>query len=68
MADVYAELNEVNRLLCIAIEALTELTKPSGAYSEDRLKHAENTIENVSQIAKGALALIDTKETKDREE
>jgi len=41
--------------LKIAIKALLRCVNPAGAYSEDRLEHAENTIEEVSKIAKKAL-------------
>jgi hypothetical protein len=42
----------------IAIEALKQLQEPRGAYSRDRLTHAENTIANVQKIAKDALQKI----------
>jgi hypothetical protein len=41
--------------LKIAIDALMQCTNPSGAYSLDRLEHAENTIKNIEIIAKTAL-------------
>lgn len=33
------------------IEALEEISRGEGAYNEDRLEHANNTIENVKSIA-----------------
>jgi hypothetical protein len=38
-----------------AIRALKQCTNPSGAYDMDRLRHAENTIKNLSEQAKKAL-------------
>ena len=37
--------------LTICIKALRGLVNPSGAYSMDRLEHAENTIKAVSDLA-----------------
>lgn len=37
------------------IEALNEVQKAEGAYSEDRLEHAENTIKNMVEIAEEAI-------------
>ena len=39
-------------------EALQKIAKAEGAYSLDRLKHAENTIENMQKTAQKALAKI----------
>lgn len=44
--------------LKIAIDALKEIELPSGPYSTDHLKHAENVIENVATIAHEALEKI----------
>jgi len=41
--------------LKIAIYALMQCSNPAGAYSMDRLEHAEATIKNVEEIAKKAL-------------
>jgi hypothetical protein len=46
--------------LKIAIEALKECSAPKGAYSMDPLKFAQNTIRDVSKLAKEALAKIET--------
>ena len=37
------------------IEALHEISKGEGAYNEDRLEHANNTIENMKSIANETL-------------
>ena len=37
------------------VEALMECANPKGAYNEDRLRHAENTIRDTSKIAQDAL-------------
>ena len=37
------------------IEALHEISKGEGAYNEDRLEHANNTIENMKSIAVKAI-------------
>jgi hypothetical protein len=41
--------------LQIAIAALKQCTRPSGAYNQNRLTHAMNCIQNVGDIAKKAL-------------
>ncbi len=45
--------------LKIAIEALKECAIPTGAYNQDRLKHAENCLDAVSEAAKKALEEIE---------
>jgi len=42
----------------ICVNALEEIQHPKGAYSMDRLEHAENTIEEVVKIASEALKKI----------
>ena len=37
------------------MEALKEISKGEGAYNEDKLEHANNTIENMKSIATEAL-------------
>lgn len=37
------------------LKALKEITKGEGAFSQDRLTHATNTIENMKDIAQAAL-------------
>ena len=60
--DVFAEkvltISQDNKL----VEALKEITKGEGAYDMDKLKWANNTIENMKQIA--IQALTETKEQK----
>ncbi len=48
-------MEEMLNNLNIAIEALMECANPKGAYDEDRLRHAENTIRETSLIAQEAL-------------
>ena len=38
------------------VEALEEIKKGEGAYSQDHLTHANNTIENMKSIAEEALS------------
>lgn len=38
------------------LDALEEISKGEGPYSNDRLDHAENTIESMIQIAEAAIA------------
>lgn len=38
------------------LAALEEIAKGEGAYSRDPLKHAENTIESMKEIARSAIA------------
>jgi hypothetical protein len=45
--------------LQIAIAALKECEIPTGAYSMDRLTHAENTIQNIKEIVAQALKEIE---------
>jgi hypothetical protein len=42
----------------LAIKTLKQCANPAGAYSLDRLEHAENTIKNIALIAQGALTLM----------
>ncbi len=44
--------------LNIAIEALKEISKKTGAFSTDPLTHAKNTIDSMSAIAEEALDKI----------
>ena len=39
------------------LEALIEITEGKGRYSTDRLTHANNTIEDMIQLAKDAIAI-----------
>ena len=46
-------------LMCCApefLEALKEIAKGEGAFSLDRLTHANNTVENMKEIAQNAIA------------
>ncbi|MFA6974280.1 MAG: hypothetical protein WC238_06160 [Parcubacteria group bacterium] len=45
-------IDEINRLR----DALSEISEGKGRYNEDRLIHASNTIEDMIEIAKTALA------------
>ena len=40
------------------VEALEEIEKGEGPFARDQLKHAENTIESMKQIARAALAEV----------
>jgi len=44
-------------------EALKEIAEGKGRYSEDRLTHAQNTIEDMIKIAKDAISDIETLHT-----
>jgi hypothetical protein len=44
--------------LKICIEALEELTLGRGAYDMDRMTHAENTIRDMTELAKETLKTI----------
>ena len=44
--------------LKLAIDTLKQCANPAGAYSMDRLEHANNTIKNVALLAQKALTLI----------
>jgi len=48
------ELTDQKKLK-IAIEALKQCVNPAGAFSMDRLEHAENCIKEVGKISKIAL-------------
>jgi hypothetical protein len=39
----------------ITVKTLKQCVIPSGAYDMDRLRHAENTIKNISEQAKKTL-------------
>ena len=41
------------------LEALKEIAEGKGPYSMDRLKHADNTIQNMIKLAKDAIALVE---------
>ena len=41
------------------LEALKEIAKMEGAYSRDPLTHAENVIENLTNIANKAIAKVE---------
>jgi len=47
-----------NKLL-IAIVALKEITKKKGRFSNDRLTHASNCVEDMAKIAENALEEIE---------
>lgn len=49
--EVY-KLSSINKQL---VEALKEIVKCEGAYSQNQLEHAKNTIENLVNIAQQAL-------------
>ena len=42
------------------LEALKEIAKMEGAYSRDPLTHAENVIENLTNIANKAIAKVES--------
>ena len=48
--------NELAHKLDDALAALKEIAKMEGAYSRDPLTHAENVIENLTNIANKAIA------------
>ncbi len=41
------------------LEALREITEGLGLYSEDRMQHAENTIESMKNIARKAIEKVE---------
>jgi hypothetical protein len=43
----------------VAVTALKEISKGRGGYSQDRLTHAENTIEDMKGLAVAAVAEIE---------
>ena len=51
--------NELAHKLDDALEALKEIALGEGAYSQDRLTHAENVIENLMNIASKAIEEIE---------
>jgi len=46
-------------LLPELVEGLREIERGEGAYSEDRLTHASNTIDNMKRIARELLAKLE---------
>ena len=40
------------------LKVLKEITECRGAYSEDRLEHARNTIRNMAELAKQAIVKV----------
>src|SRR3990167_11034108 len=52
-------LNVANARL---IEALKEISEGKGRYSMDKLTHAENTIQDMKEIAKQAITKVETGE------
>jgi hypothetical protein len=53
--------NDVFEFVMPLIEGLEQIAEPSGAYSRDPLQHANNTIDNCSNIASGLLIDIENK-------
>ena len=62
MEDTTAEDHYNARLIAAApdlLEALKEIAKGEGAFSLDPLTFAENTIENMKEIAQAAIAKVE---------
>ena len=53
-ATIEAQAERIDKL----VEALEEIEKGEGPFARDQLKHAENTIESMKQIARAALAEV----------
>ena len=51
--------NELAHKLDDALAALKEIAKMEGPYSRDPLTHAENVIENLTNIANKAIAKVE---------
>ena len=51
--DEMAKLRRVNAEL---LEALKEIAEGKGRYSENQFEHARNTIEDMKELAKAAIA------------
>ena len=49
-------------------ELLEEIAKGAGAFNRDPLTHAHNCIEDMKELAKQALLVLDAKEEEDEPE
>ena len=57
-----AKIESLRTRLALAEEALKKISKGEGRFSMDRLMHAENTIEDMKEIAQQALQKLKEKE------
>jgi hypothetical protein len=56
-AAMYAlELRKAQERIAELEAVLTEIAKGEGAFSRDRLTHAENCVDNMKDLARNALA------------
>lgn len=52
------ELEKTKQQNVILMDAMKEIAKGEGAFSMDKLTHANNTIDNMMSIAKQALSQV----------
>jgi hypothetical protein len=57
-SDIAALLDESRQVICRAIEALREISLGMGEFNRDPLRHAENTIDSMKEIAVEAFTKI----------
>ena len=56
IAELEVELAEALKRIAELEAVLTEIAKGEGAFSRDRLTHAENCVDNMKDLARNALA------------
>ena len=56
MKDIHDYVHVIEQQNAELLAALKEIAKMEGAYSRDPLTHAENVIENLTNIANKAIA------------